>query len=120
MEKIKSFIKSLNLRWSDLFMLLGFLPFTLFLIFGQLFMQYPNPNDVAFKIWMIVPCFIISASSWGTYIYLERKRGNYPKDIVAWILAIVAIIGVIGILIQPSIFQENVYIRMVNDLNKEL
>ena len=120
MEKIKSFIKSLNLRWGDLFMLLGFLPFTLFLIFGQLFMQYPNPNEVAFKLWAIILCFVISAGSWGTYIYLERKRGNYPKDIVAWILAIVAIIGVIGILIQPSVFQENVYIRMVNDLNKEL
>ena len=120
MEKIKTFIKSLHLRLSDLFMLTGFLPFTLFLIFGQLFMQYPNPDDVAFKLWMIIVAFVISAGSWGTYIYLENKRGNLPHNIVTWIFIVVAIIGIIGIAIQPSIFQENVYIRMVNDLNKDL
>ena len=120
MEKIKSFIKSLNLRWSDLFMLLGFLPFTLFLIFGQLFMQYPNPNEVAFKLWAIILCFVISASSWGIYIYLERKNGNKPHNIVTWIFVILAIIGVIGIIIQPNLFQETIVVRFVNDINKEV
>ena len=120
MEKIKSFIKSLHLRLSDLFMLTGFLPFTLFLIFGQLFMQYPNPAEVAFKLWMIIAAFVISAGSWGAYIYLENKRGNLPNNIVTWIFVILAIIGVIGILIQPNIFQETVIIRFINDINKEV
>ena len=120
MEKIKSFIKSLHLRLSDLFMLTGFLPFTLFLIFGQLFMQYPNPAEVAFKLWMIIAAFVISAGSWSAYIYLENKRGNLPNNIVTWIFVILAIIGVIGILIQPNIFQETVIIRFINDINKEV
>lgn len=120
MEKLKTFIKSLHLRLSDLFMLVGFLPFTLFLIFGQLFMQYPNPDEVAFKLWMIIVSFVISAGSWGAYIYLECKRGNKPHDIITWIFVVLAIIGVIGILIQPNIFQETVIIRFVNDINKEV
>ena len=120
MEKIKNFIKSLELRWSDLCIAVGFLPFTLFLIFGQLFMQYPNPDEVAFKPWMIIVSFVISVGAWGTYIYLEWKRGNQPKNIVTWIFVILAIIGVIGIIIQPSIFQETVVVRFVNDINKEV
>ena len=120
MEKIKAFIKSLELRWSDLFILVGFIPFTLFLIFGQLFMQYPNPDEVAFKPWMIIVSFVIAVGCWATYIYLEWKRGNQPKNIVTWIFVFVAIIGVIGILIQPNIFQETVVIRFINDINKEI
>lgn len=120
MEKIKAFIKSLELRWSDLLIFVGFLPFALFLIFGQLFMQYPNPDDVAFKPWMIIVSFIVSIGCWGAYIYLEWKRGNQPKNIVTWIFVVVAIIGVIGILIQPNLFQEAIVIRNVNDINKEI
>lgn len=120
MEKIKNYIKSLELRWSDLFIFVGFLPFALFLIFGQLFMQYPNPEEVAFKPWMIIVSFVISVGCWGTYIYLEWKRGNQPKNYITWAFVILAIIGVIGILIQPNIFQETVIIRLVNDINKEI
>lgn len=120
MEKIKSYIKSLELRWSDLFIFVGFLPFALFLIFGQLFMQYPNPEEVAFKPWMIIVSFVISVGCWGIYIYLEWKRGNQPKNYITWIFVVLAIIGVIGILIQPRVFQQTVIVRLVNDINKEI
>lgn len=120
MEKIKAFIKSLELRWSDLLILVGFIPFALFLIFGQLFMQYPNPDDVAFKPWMIIVSFVVAIGSWGAYIYLEWKRGNQPKNYITWIFVVLAIIGVIGILIQPRVFQQTVIVRFVNDINKEV
>ena len=112
---MKNFIKNLHLRLSDLFLFVGFVPFALFLIFGQLFMQYPNPNDVAFKLWMIIPSFIILVASWSVYIYLEYKRGNIVKNYINWIFIVLAVIGLIGIFIQPSLFVENVVVRRVTE-----
>ena len=120
MEKIKNFVSSLHLRLSDLLIFIGFIFFALFLIFGQLFMQYPNPNDVAFKLWMIIPSFVIVAVCWSAYTYLEFKLGNGPKNYISMIFIALAIIGVIGILIQPSTFQEVVIIRNINEYNLSL
>ena len=75
-NNIKEFVSSLQLRLSDLLFVIGFIPLAVFLIFGQLFMQYPNPDDVALKIWAFIPLFIILLVSWGLYIFLEYKRGN--------------------------------------------
>ena len=111
---MKSFIASLKLRRSDLFLLLGFLSFIPFLIFGQLFMQYPDPNDVAFPLWAIIPCFIISAVCWGYYIYDEFKMGNGPHRYISYLAIFVAIIGVLGVMIQPSNYVENVVVRVSN------
>ena len=115
---MKKIIASLQLRLSDLFILVGFIPFALFLMYGQEFMQYPNPDDVAFKLWAIIPCFVVSASCWGVYIYLEFKRDNGPKNYVTWTFIALAIIGVIGILIQPTLFQETIIVRFVNEINQ--
>ena len=117
---MKKFIESLQLRWSDLFLLLGFLPFTLFLIFGQVFMQSINPEMVPFSIWAAIPCFIVSLGMWGIYLYLEFKRGLIVKNYITWIFVILAVVGVISIAIQPQLFSENVIVRMVNDGNKAL
>ena len=117
---MKNFIKKLSLRWSDLFLLIGFLPFTFFLIFGQLFMQYTSPNDVAFPIWAIILCFVLSIGGWGVYLYLEFKAGHRPKDYVTWTFASLLVIGVIAIVIQPSLFSENVIVRVVNEGNISL
>ena len=111
---MKNFIASLKLRRSDLFILLGFLAFIPFLIFGQLFMQYPNPDDVAFPLWAIIPCFIIAAVCWGYYIYDEFKAGNAPHRYISYIAIFVAIIGVLGVMVQPSNFVENVVVRVSN------
>ena len=55
---MKAFIKSLQLRWTDLAFVLGMIPFAVLLIFGQLFMQYPDPNNVAIPMWAAIICFI--------------------------------------------------------------
>ena len=114
---MKEFIKKLNLRWSDLLLLVGFLPFAIFLVFGQLFMQYPNPSDVALPLWAIIICFIVLLGSWGAYLYLEFKRGNKPHNYITWAFAFILIIGIIGVIVQPSLFVENVVVRMVNEGN---
>ena len=118
MNKIKVFISSLELRLSDLMLLIGFLPFAIFLIFGQLYMQIHDPNELGLKVWMFVPLFIISVCAWGFYLYLEHKRNNLPNHIISWIFATITVILVLGILIQPSTLVENVVVRMVNDGNK--
>ena len=102
MNKIKEFITKLELRLSDLLFVVGFIPLAIFLVFGQLFMQYPNPDDVALKLWAIIPLFIILLASWGGYIFLEYKRGNLPNRIVSIIFIFLAFWGVIGVLAQPS------------------
>ena len=71
-------------------------------------MRYSNPNDVAFKIWAFVPLFVIAVLSWGIYIFLEHRRGNGPNYNISFIFIALAIVGVVGILIQPATFQETV------------
>lgn len=117
---MKKFIASLELRLSDLLLFVGFLAFIPFLVFGQLFMQFPNPDDVALKLWAIIPLFIVVLGCWGGYLYLEYKRGNAPKTYITWIFVFLAIIGMLGVAIQPELFSENVFVRMVNDTNKEM
>ena len=73
---MKNFIKSLKFRLSDLFLLIGFLPFAIFLIFGQLFMQFQNPSDVAFPLWAAILCFAVMVGSWSVYLYLEVYRSK--------------------------------------------
>lgn len=113
--KVKQFIKSLELRWSDLAYFLGFFPFAILLIFGQLFMQYPNPNDVAFPLWAAIPTFILMIGLWGYYIFAEviKKRNQFNRThtiVVATLCSLVAL-NIIAIFVQPSIVHENVFIR---------
>lgn len=110
---MKNWIKSLKLRWSDLCLLVGFIPFALFLVFGQLFMQYADPNEVAFPLWAIIICFVISALAWGAYIYLEyKKEKNIPNKWITAIFIFLAILNIITIAVQPSYFVEGVTVRV--------
>ena len=68
---MKKFIKSLELRISDLLLLVGFVAFAMFLIFGQLFMQFQDPNQVSFPLWAAIPCFVIMIGCWSYYLYYE-------------------------------------------------
>ena len=83
---MKNWIKKLELRISDLLLLVGFIPFALFLVFGQELMQYQNPADVGFSLAAIIACFLVSLVSWGAYLFLEYKRGNVKIGYVAYIL----------------------------------
>lgn len=120
MNKVKEFIASLKLRRSDLMLFLGFLPFAIFLIFGQLFMQYHDPNELALKIWMFIPLFVIIVVCWGYYLYLESKAENNPPQLVTWIFAILTVLCILGIAVQPSQVIEQVVVRMINGANTEL
>ena len=109
---MKNFIKSLELRTSDLFLLIGFLAFIPFLIFGQLFMQYQDPNEVALPLWAIIICFILMIGCWGYYLYLEvyKNKDKYKLYIIA-VFALLALLNVIAIAVQPATVVENVIVR---------
>ena len=84
---MKKFIQSLELRLSDLFLLIGFLSFAIFLIFGQEFMQHQNPNEVALPLWAAIVSGVIMIGSWIYYLYLElfvRKTNYNPIVTVAF------------------------------------
>ena len=117
---MKSFIKSLELRLSDLLLLVGFIPFAIFLIFGQLFMQYVDPNVVSLPIWAAIICFVIVLGCWGYYLYLEFKRGNAPNRIITYIFAFLILLAVITIAVQPSTVIIDMVVRQVNGTNEAL
>ena len=110
---MKEFIKKLELRWSDLFLFVGFLGFAIFLIFGQEFMQQQDPSVVALPLWLGIICFIIMIGSWGVYLYLElyKRKTEFNKYIAFAFIGIV-LLNVLAILVQPSNSVENVIIRI--------
>ncbi|MBO4668181.1 MAG: hypothetical protein J5666_08690 [Bacilli bacterium] len=117
---MKNFIKSLELRRSDLFLLLGFLPFAIFLIFGQLFMQFQNPNDVALPLWAGIVCLAVMVICWGYYLYLEVYLSKDKYNLyIAGAFFTLLLINIITIIAQPSLVHENVIIRYRED-NPEL
>lgn len=113
---MKSFIKSLQLRWTDLAFVVGIIPFAILLIFGQLFMQYQNPDEVALPMWAAILCFVAMLGCWGYYLYEEvwKKREQFNKlnSIVICTLVTLVLINIIAIFVQPSLHVENVIVRM--------
>ena len=112
---MKKFIESLHLRLSDLLLLIGFIAFAIFLIFGQEFMQHPNPNEVALPLWAAIPCFIVMIGCWGAYLYIElyvRKLEFNPYIAISF--AAIMMVNIIAIFIQPAQSSEVVTIRMDN------
>ena len=109
---MKNFFKSIKFRLSDLFLALGFLPFAVILIFGQLFMQFQNPSDVALPLWAAILCFVVMVAAWSIYLYLEvfRKKENYNLWI-AGACATLILLNIIVIACQPSRVVENVIVR---------
>ena len=116
---MKAFIKSLQLRWSDLAFVVGFIPFAVLLIFGQLFMQFPNPDDVALPLWAAIMCFIVLLISWGYYLYIEvwKKKREFNKlnSIIICILFSLVLLNIISIIVQPTNSIETVIIRINDD-----
>ena len=116
---MKAFIKSLQLRWSDLAFVVGFIPFAVLLIFGQLFMQFPNPDDVALPLWAAIMCFIVLLISWGYYLYIEvwKKKREFNKlnSIIICILFSLVLLNIITIIVQPTNSVQTVIIRINDD-----
>jgi len=110
---MKKFIQSLNLRISDLLLLIGLISFAVFLIFGQLYMQYQDPNVVGLPLWVSIPSFVIMVLSLGYYLYYEiyvMKVAFNPY--IAITFAALLMINIIAIVIQPSQSSEIVRVRM--------
>lgn len=120
LTKIRQFIKSVHFRLSDLFFFVGFISLAVFLIFGQLYMQFPDPNDLALKTWAFIPLFIILVVSWGTYVYLEYKIGNKTPRCVNIVFIILAILAIISIVIQPHDFSIDFISSEGNRLHAEV
>lgn len=97
-----NFIKGLKLRWSDLFLAIGFACFGIFAICGQLFMQQQDPANVALPLPVIIIAFIIGIGSFGTYLYLEHKEGNFKLNFVFLVFVFLGIFNAIVIACQPS------------------
>lgn len=103
-NKIKLFFSNIKFKLSDLFLVIGFIPMIIYLITGQVFMQYPNPHDVGLSLPWIIVLFVVLLISWGIYLYLEFKEGNKVRNCVSLIFIVLAVVGIIGILIQPRNF----------------
>ena len=112
---MKAFIKSLQLRWTDLAFVVGLIPFAVLLIFGTIFMQYPNPEDVTLPLWAMILCFIFLLGCWGYYLYkevwLKREEFNKLNAIIVSTLVALVLINIIAILVQPEYHLENVIVR---------
>jgi len=108
---MKKFFQSLQLKWSDLFLLIGFIPFAIFLVFGQQLMQTQVPEDVGLPVAAIVICFVICFVSWWIYLHLERKEGNFKVNWVFIVLICLALLNVIVICAQPSTLKLTVINR---------
>ena len=109
---MKNFIKSLELRLSDLLLLLGFIPYAIFLTFGQVFMQKENPNEVALPLWAAILCLVAFLVAWSFYlykeVYLSKKKFNL---VIPSIFLALAIINTVIIFIQPSEMISDVIVR---------
>lgn len=96
-------------RLSDLFLIIGFVPWALFLVWGQDYMQFPDPEMANTKPAIFVPMFLLLLISWSIYIYLEHEKKHYINRYAIYISIVLMITGVIGILIQTKDFIIDTY-----------
>lgn len=110
---MKKFISSLKLRLSDLFLLIGFIGFAMFLIFGQEYMQHPNPSEVSFPLWASIPCFTIMLCSWIYYLYLEVYKSKEKINIIIPSIFLGLIfLNIIAISVQPEYSEVTTIFRL--------
>lgn len=112
---MKKFIQSLELRWSDLLLLLGFLGFVPFLIFGQAYMQTQDPTTVPFPLWLSIASVIVMIGCSAGYLYLELfvYKTKVNRNI-AYVFLVLVLFNIITIFIQPADEFVNNTIRWVS------
>ena len=120
MQKIKTFIKSLELTWNDLFLAVGFLFSVIFYAYAWISMVTANPDDLFLKPWMIISCFSITAICWGIYFYLEIKAGRIKNSFSTWAYVFFLILSVVTVVIQPRSFSNEAVLRTINGGNEDL
>ena len=115
-EWVKIKIKSLELTWSDFFLALGFVCFVPFAALSWLFMVTWDPTEIAFKPWMMITCFSISAISWGFYFYIEIKKGNIKNNFFTWAFVFFLIFSMVSVLVQPAHSSIDVEVKRATPL----
>ena len=100
--KLLQEFKYIRFRWSDLFLLLGFLAFFVFMLFGQQYMYRQDPSVCILNIWAGTGVFLAGLAFFGIYLFLESKRGNLPHPYLFALLFIVIFTGTISIFAQPT------------------
>ena len=96
-------------RLSDLFLIIGFVPMGMFLMWGQDYMQFPDPSLASTKPALFVPMFLLLLLSWSIYIYLEHDKKHYINRYAIYISIVLMITGVIAILTQTKEFVLDTY-----------
>lgn len=96
-------------RLSDLFLIIGFVPWALFLVWGQDYMQFPDPSLANTKPAIFVPLFLLLLLSWSIYIYLEHDKKHYINRYAVYIMIVLMVTGVIAILSQSKEFVLDTY-----------
>ena len=116
-ERIKVYIKDLELDFSDLFLAIGFLFSVPFYAFAWKFMVTTDPSQVFFKPWMMISCFAITAICWAIYFYLEIKNKRIGNRIFLFTYIFFVVLSLIVVLVQPKYSSVMVEAKHVNDVS---
>lgn len=68
---MKKFVQSLELRWSDLLLLIGAGSFAFFIGFSQTYMGELNPSNLPAPMWLVILIGLVMLGSLIGYLYLE-------------------------------------------------
>ena len=112
---MKKFFASLELRFSDLFLLLAAGSFALFIGVGQNFMNQMDLNvSMPLPIWIFTVFGIMMIIFFGLYLYIEvfSKKEPYNKYVVI-VFAFLILLNLIAVLVQPASGTEYVRIRFI-------
>jgi len=109
---MNKFIKSLELRWSDLLLLIGVGSFAFFIGFGQNFMAELNPNKTALPSWAVIVLGLVMIGAFIGYLYLELyiRKVKYNRYILFTFIFLL-LLNVIVIFATPSTNYVSVIVR---------
>ena len=109
---MNKFIKSLELRWSDLLLLIGAGSFAFFIGFGQNFMAELNPNKTALPSWAVIILGLVMIGAFIGYLYLELyvRKVKYNRYILFTFIFLL-LLNVIVIFATPSTNYVSVIVR---------
>ena len=112
---MKKFIASLELRFSDLFLLLAAGSFALFIGVGQSFMNQMDLNaNMPLPMWIFTIFGIMMIVFFGLYLYIElfSKKEPYNKYVVM-VFAFLILLNLVAVLVQPATGTEYVRVRFI-------
>ena len=113
------FIKSLQLRWSDLAILIGFGIFVVFASYGQLFMYHQDPNNVPFSLTVAIILFVIGFLAFCFVIGEGYFRKELPALPLSLFFLLIILVGLVATTTQPHtyIYDES-HTIMIEAMNK--